>query len=57
MAGSDDDLPENDDDLPEMDDDDLESASAVDEEWQKIVSTTFGDSSAMHQFQTILDMA
>ena len=45
------------DDLPSLDDDDLEGGSAVDEEWQKIVSTTFGDSSAMHQFQVILDMA
>ena len=35
----------------------MEGGSAVDEEWQKIVSTTFGDSSAMHQFQVILDMA
>merc|ERR1719469_1808907 len=46
-----------DDDLSDMYDDDLEDSSAVDEEWEKIVSTTFGDSSAMHQFQAVLDMA
>ena len=48
---------ENDDDLPDMDDDDYDTGSPVDEEWEKIVSTTFGDSSAMHQFQAVLDMA
>ena len=46
-----------DDDVADMDDDDYEDSTAVDEEWQKIVETTFGDSSAMHQFKVILDMA
>ena len=44
-------------DLPEMDDDDLGDDSAVDEEWKKVLASTFSDDSAVHQYQTILDLA